>query len=204
MSVFPRRGIEILAELKENNNRDWFLSAKNEIDENIVKAGTEFADSCRDFLETELKISLQSKIYRLNRDLRFSKDKTPYNSHLRFSLWSADEEQRDAVCFHFSVEPDQFLIGTGMWELGPRLASFRANAEGIEALLGPEIRLSEPELKKVPRGFSPDDLLSDHYRRKGFTAWFDRVQEPQDLPVPEAELIELLPIFVWMNELKKA
>lgn len=199
--MFPKQGVLLLAELKENNTREWYQSAKKEIDTHVIKAGSELADSCRVFLESELKIGLQTKIYRLNRDLRFSKDKTPYNSHFRFSIWPQGQEQSDAVCFHVSVEPDQFIVGTGLWELGPRIETFRRRAGEIESLLGSNIRLSEPELKKVPRDYPADHSLADHYRRKGFSVWIDRVQSPQDIIVPEAELMQLIPIFKWMNHL---
>ena len=84
-SAFPTEGFEFLRSLKRHNNREWFLSTKA-IYEHSVKQPMEI--SSQRWLTTssnfapEMVASPKASAYRIYRDTRFSKDKSPYKTHV--------------------------------------------------------------------------------------------------------------------------
>ena len=82
---FPKAGIAFLRKLKKNNNRDWFQANKEIFDEEVKAPMTVLVEAYNSHLEklAPLNVNLPAKaIYRIYRDTRFGKDKTPYKTHL--------------------------------------------------------------------------------------------------------------------------
>lgn len=197
-----RQAVLLLKELESNNAREWYQAHKAEIKKGLLDPGQAACDELRQILETECQTELTSKVYRMNRDLRFSKDKTPYNPHFRFSLWHTECDQQASVCFHFSVETTSLTMGVGLWDFGDKVDRFRNRCNELASRLTPEMRLSEPELKRVPTGISDAPELQEHYRRKGLTVWIDRVHEESGpLEFDSAKLRSLVPLYRWLDAL---
>lgn len=175
MSIFPAEGVRFLAELAANNNREWFSAHRSEFEEFVNKPSHEFFAGFKKQLASSLGTEMDGKLYRIYRDVRFSKEKTPYSPHVRFSVWEENTDPKTDCCFHTSIEPDRQVIGVGIWAFSPeRLQRFRDQVEsgGLDKMLerlGP-IRLSEPEFKRIPKDVNGK---SDHFRRKGLTLWKD-------------------------------
>ena len=72
--------------LAANNTRDWFEQHKTHYMDDIRKPGEFFADLMSEELSRMLGEPIGAKVYRIYRDVRFSKDKTPYNTHLHISF----------------------------------------------------------------------------------------------------------------------
>ena len=95
---FASETFAFLKSLKNNNTKDWFDAHKADYQSFVKKP----ADSFRVDVARELSgltgHEIVSKQFRVNRDLRFSKDKTPYNTHIRMAFWpkGAAFEGRDA------------------------------------------------------------------------------------------------------------
>jgi uncharacterized protein (TIGR02453 family) len=115
------------------------------------------------------------KIFRLNRDLRFSPDKRPYKEHLGAYLSSAR-----ASGVYLQVSNDGLYLAIGSHEMAPdQLTRFRdavAGKEGekltriVAALVKVGYELTEPSFKRVPAGYSADHPRGDLLRRKGLMA----------------------------------
>jgi len=174
MATITKSTFEFLKKLKKNNNRDWFLEHKTvyqEENERVIS----FADtvlnemSMYDNIETP---SGKKSVYRIYRDVRFSKDKTPYKTHFSGYFRRATEQLRGGYYFH--IEPGNSFVGGGFWSPNPKdLLRIRkeiaADASEMREILTSQKfvetfgELRGDKVKTVPRGFDknhPDlDLL---------------------------------------------
>ncbi|MEL7213530.1 MAG: DUF2461 domain-containing protein [Pseudomonadota bacterium] len=161
-------------ELKNNNNRDWFEPRKEHFVENVRKPGEFFASLLAEEISRKTGQPHKGKLYRIYRDVRFSKDKTPYNAHFHVS---ADPIDRDTLApvFFFASEPGEMALYIGMvgfqgerllryrafidkW--GDRLEEEREAAGAVYAHFGP------PALKRVPAPYDKDHPHGELLKRK--------------------------------------
>ncbi|WP_299817357.1 DUF2461 domain-containing protein [uncultured Roseibium sp.] len=182
---FSPETFAFLKTLAGNNTRDWFEANRQD----YLRFAKKPADAVRSCLQEALAEltgrEIASKQFRINRDLRFSKDKSPYNTHIRMAFWPKDAvfagREAQPPGFFLSVETDHLRIGTGSMVFAkPMLAAYlnalqtghgdeisaliaRLEAEGFE---GPE-----PDLAKVPKGFPRDHPHGELARHKGLALW---------------------------------
>ncbi|NNK15851.1 MAG: DUF2461 domain-containing protein [Sulfitobacter sp.] len=162
------------AELKENNSKAWFDPRKDHYNENIKKPAEFFADLMADDLSRMAGRAMKPKVFRIYRDVRFSKDKTPFKTHLHI-LWSpADAGPFDPVYF-FGTEPGDMTVGFGLTEMkGPTLARFRAfvdhwgdDLQNAIAETGMEVSSwGAAPLKRVPKPYDPTHAHAELLKRK--------------------------------------
>jgi uncharacterized protein (TIGR02453 family) len=162
-------------ELAQNNNKDWFNPRKEDYTENIKKPAEFFADLLADDFSRITGQAHRSKVFRIYRDIRFSKDKTPLNAHLHI-LWSPVTENPFAPMFFFASEPTYLGIGFGIPSLkGEALTRFRAFVDVWGDQLTGAITQTgmafsdwgaEP-LKRVPKPYDQDHPHGDLLRKKG-------------------------------------
>lgn len=110
---------DFLKQLQKNNNRDWFAKHKNRYEQELTHISN-FADDLlhlmnkHDMIENE---SGKKCLYRIYRDTRFSKDKTPYKNHWSGNLRRATKKLRGSYYFH--IEPGKSFLGGGFWNPEP-------------------------------------------------------------------------------------
>lgn len=202
MSEFPAEGVAFLKALAENNNKEWFAANKGEY-EKFVKAPGEAV--CADLLSglTSSVGPLKAKLFRIYRDVRFSKDKSPYNPYLRMSFGNCEGSAHGTLALFCGVEDGQAIVGTGVFEFSSDvLERFRARVSEVDGLLASvaPVRVPDPELARVPRGFAADSPA--HVRRKGLTVWRDI---PAEGGVSSEELLReltaVVPVYRWLEGL---
>ena len=180
-SGFSDETLAFLSGLKANNSRDWF-DANRKTYEGAVKAPAKaFSDIMAGELERLTGAAQKPKIFRINRDIRFSKDKSPYNAHIHIS-WTP-VGGGDAPAFMFGVSTEYCTVGCGMFEFPkPMLERFRETIAGaggkelgqmIDGLVADGYRLSEPALKRVPAGFPAEHPYAALSLHKGLALWRD-------------------------------
>ena len=184
-SGFQAGTFQFLRDLAENNSRDWFEAHKAEYQSFVKKPADAFRPALAEALGALAGREMKSKQFRINRDLRFSKDKTPYNTHIRMAFWPAGAafDGRDAQppSFFLSIEADHIRLGTGCMAFSkPVLGAF---LQALETGRGDQItgllfdleaqgfERSEPDLVKPPRGFPKDHAFGDLARHKGLGMW---------------------------------
>ena len=174
--MFGQETIRFLKDLQDHNERDWFQSQKQCYETHVKSASKAFAASLRGLLSCRYDANVEAKIYRINRDLRFSKDKAPYNTHVHLSF--LDPEMKTA--WMVGLETDRLVLGYGAFTFDPdTLKRWRERVSGPAGLrlLGilqkGDLRLDPPELKRVPAGYPSDHPASDLLRRKSFALWVD-------------------------------
>ncbi|MEM8872309.1 MAG: DUF2461 domain-containing protein [Pseudomonadota bacterium] len=176
---FTKDTLAFLNALKANNTRDWFGAHKQDYEGYVKAPAAAFADQMTAALGDLTGHSYASKVYRIHRDIRFSKDKTPYklNIHMSFSPGGT------APSWMFGLGIDKLSLGVGVWAYeGDDLEAFRQRILGAE---GPKIaavlsqlradgsRLSDPALKRVPNGYDKAHPHADLLRYKGLAGWRD-------------------------------
>jgi uncharacterized protein (TIGR02453 family) len=182
--TFSARTFEFLRELKDNNNRPWFEANKPRYEEDVKGAALAFIEAFAPHLR---RVSTHfvadpspvgGSLFRIYRDTRFSRDKTPYKTAvgIRFSHEMAKDVHAPGYYLHIS--DDEIWAGCGIWR--PDSDSLRAIREAIVADPGLWKRtrgsktftrtweLGGDSLKRPPKGFDPDHPLVDDLRRKDF------------------------------------
>jgi len=176
---FTRETVQFLTDLKANNERQWFAAHKPIYDEIVKPQAETFCDLMAAELEAMTKVPHRSKLFRIYRDVRFSKDKTPYNAHVHISFFP---EGRRGFWF-FGLDPERLVVGAGAMDFDKAsLTDYRAAVAGdngkkiaatVAKLLKAGYRMHDPELKKVPREYDADHPRGDLLRRKGLAMWKD-------------------------------
>ena len=114
---FPEETIGFLAGLRDNNSKSWFEAHRSDYDQYWMAVAKDFVVAAGEaLLELDPNIEAQPKvngsIFRINRDTRFSKEKTPYKDHLDFWFWQG--QRKGAVSGYFMrVSPTSIGIGVG-------------------------------------------------------------------------------------------
>ena len=209
---FPKEAVKFLSDLKANNTRDWFTANKATYEAAIKRPAAEFCDAMSARLEKMTGTRCKPKVFRINRDLRFSKDKTPYNAHLHISF-IPETGQPSPPCWFFGLEPKRIVFGAGNFGFDKQaLETYREKVDGpdgkklaklLERLEAKDARTGEPELKRVPSGYAQDHPLADLLRRKGLSAWID-MKDTKAASCPEftsecqATFKTLKPLYDWL------
>ena len=154
MAAIQKSIFSFLNRLKINNNRDWMTEHKKEYQSN-EKLLKQFYGSVKDSLNITDEIS-KLKVFRINRDLRFSNDKTPYNIHRSASFSRAGAHRRGG--YHLRIEPGKSAMAGGFFSPEPvDLLRIRREFEMDTT----EIRtiLNQKEFKKAFQGFNKENQL---------------------------------------------
>jgi uncharacterized protein (TIGR02453 family) len=154
MAAIQKSIFSFLNKLKTNNNRDWMTEHKKEYQSN-EKLLKQFYGSVEASLNITDEIS-KLKVFRINRDLRFSKDKTPYNIHRSASFSRAGAQRRGS--YYLRIEPGNSAMAGGFFSPEPDdLLRIRREFEMDTT----EIRtiLNQKEFKKAFQGFNQENQL---------------------------------------------
>ncbi len=215
-SGFNPEAVNFLKELKANNTRDWFLQNKKTYEAEIKKPAALFSSVMAEELQTQTGQSHKAKVFRINRDVRFSKDKTPYNSHLHISF-TPESKLASPPAWMFGLSTEYFTLGCGVFEFDKTaLDTYRKRIAGdagaelgalIEKLVKAGIRFSEPALKRVPPGYPQDHPHADLLRRKGLASWLDydgpeAATGPKIVETCVTGFKQLMPVFEVLNDLQ--
>lgn len=163
------------AELKHNNTKDWFAPRKDHYTANIKKPAEFLGEVlAEDFSRISGQV-YQPKLFRIYRDVRFSKDKTPLNAHLHM-IWKQPGDNPFAPAFFFGSEPGDMTVGFGIMGLkGETLTRFRAFIDGWGDALTEAIEASgmtwsdwgPAPLKRVPAPYDKDHPHGEMLKKKG-------------------------------------
>ncbi len=203
---------QYLSDLKKHNQRDWFHKHKTAFQKAQSNAKDIF-QSIRNDLEKHDEIDT-FKLYRIYRDVRFSKDKTPYNPHFAGSYSRKGERLRGG--YYLRIRPGESFLAGGFWQPNKEdLFRIRKEFEYSDAEIREIIqnktfqsvfgvKLEGDTLKTAPRGFEKDHPAIDLIRKKGFVA----VRKLSDKEILSKDLIEIVdhsflalrPFFDYMSE----
>lgn len=171
-----------LGKLAQNNSRDWFNDHKPDYEAGLKAPALALLDSVAADLHRSIGSPVTAKLWRPHRDVRFSKDKTPYHLHLHMG-WSSQTDGGQPLGWFFGISPDYVTAGAGVMGFDkPGLEAWRKAVDGaagaalerrITALLAQGMRIDDPELKRVPAPYDKQHPRGGLLRRKGVVLWSD-------------------------------
>ena len=116
--------LEFLRELRGNNSREWFTAHRGEYETLLLEPAREFVVAMADWLpklgsDIHAEPKVHGSILAINRDTRFSADKTPYKTHLDLWFWqgSGPGLNRERPGYFFRLTPESLILGAGMHAL---------------------------------------------------------------------------------------
>jgi uncharacterized protein (TIGR02453 family) len=168
-----------LRELEQHNEREWFSANKSRYEDDIKEPALAFIEDIGHRLpEVAPQLTADKRsMFRIYRDTRFSKDKTPYKTHVGIYFRHARAAEMDTGGMYLHLEPGHVFMGAGIWHPGtPALKRIRdalvARPEGWRRALvavEPVWKLADGEaLKRPPAGYSADNPLIEDIKRKSF------------------------------------
>ncbi|MEL6617654.1 MAG: DUF2461 domain-containing protein [Pseudomonadota bacterium] len=169
--------LTFFAELERNNSKDWFNPRKAHYKAAIADPAAFFADLMAEDIARITGQPHAPKVFRIYRDVRFSKDKTPLNTHLHV-MWQPVDKDALAPSWFWGLSRDYFVLGMGVMGLqGDALTRYRAFVDRwggplTDALVAAEqagASLSDwgPEpLKRVPKPYDADHPQAELLKRK--------------------------------------
>ena len=173
---------KFLRELRENNNREWFLANKNRYESQVKEPMLGFI---ADFGAHLRKISgkfdadprpIGGSMFRIYRDTRFSRDKSPYKTHVAAHFPHHDGgKDHSAPGYYLHLEPGTCFGGGGLWHPdGPELQKVRERivnrTKEWKAIAGSSISIGGESLKRPPAGFDPGHPFIEDLKRKDIFA----------------------------------
>ena len=222
---FRPGALTFLRGLKKNNRKEWFEEHRGDYEREIktpMLALIEEVDVLLAGFIPEIIGSPRRSMFRIYRDVRFSKDKSPYKTHAAAWFYHRDggssvgsEAAHGGAGFYFHTAPEGTFMGGGVW-MPPRPVLNRIRQalsddyEGFQDIItAPSFKRRFGELERenvlarMPRGFAPDHPAGDWLRYQSFTAGHELTKE--DLFSPKLPQIlaksyqAMTPFIRWLN-----
>jgi uncharacterized protein (TIGR02453 family) len=183
-NYFKPDSFRFLIELQDHNQRDWFLQNKGRYEKDLRDPFTQFIADLGPPLK---KISqhfvadprpVGGSMMRIYRDVRFSRDKSPYKTSLAAHFWHAKGKDGATPAYYLHLEPKKSSIGAGIWR--PDSAALKRIRDAIVAdpkrwqriTSGADFRsscgMAGESLKRPPAGYDSDHPLIEDIKRKDF------------------------------------
>ena len=177
--------IKFLKDLKKNNNREWF--EKNRKSYETAK------EDFRSFIQTVIdqhsrndksikNLAAKDCLFRINRDIRFSKDKSPYKPNFGASINKGGRKAWDSAGYYFHLEPGASFTGGGIYmpppdqlkrvrqEIDYNFADFKKiiGAKKFKTVYGDLDKSEEFLLTRVPKGYEPGNPAAEYLRLRSY------------------------------------
>jgi uncharacterized protein (TIGR02453 family) len=210
--------LDFLIDLQDNNNREWFeqnravyQNAKEQFEELINQVIVELRAS-----EDLGNLTAKDCVMRIYRDVRFSKDKSPYRTHFAATIAAGGKKSpRMPYYLHIAPQDQSFLAGGLYAPTGEQLAKFRAtidhNAKPFKAVINTKLfkhlfgELSGETLKTAPQGYDRDHPEIELLRLKQVVATHPVLDKSILAPTFSAHVVEtftgLKPFLDYLNKI---
>jgi uncharacterized protein (TIGR02453 family) len=212
--------IKFLKDLKKNNNKPWFEAHRKEYE----AAKIDFATFIQAVIDKHSKsdptiksIVAKDCMFRINRDVRFSKDKSPYKTNMGAYINRGGKKSVFAG-YYFHCEPGQSFVGGGLWmpmppelnkvrqEIDYNLDAFKkiVTSKKFKAVYKELSHDKEYVLSRVPKGYEPTNPAAEYLKMKSFvsmTSLKDSDLTSKDLVKKTTTAFEALqPLIDFINE----
>jgi uncharacterized protein (TIGR02453 family) len=220
----PKETFAFLRGLAANNDRAWFQAHRDDYEAYWLEPAMALVEAIGSRLrrfapDVVVDPRVNGSIFRINRDIRFSKDKRPYKTHL--DLWFPETKtgQKWAPGYWFRLTPDAVSLGAGMHGLDAAMLDRFRQAVGDDER-GPALASAVAKVRKagyevwgehykrVPRGFEPDHPRADLLRYDSLTAGGDlpaeEARSPRFPDLVASHYRKLAPIQRWLVDVVNA
>jgi uncharacterized protein (TIGR02453 family) len=218
---FPSDMFRFLAELKRNNNREWFNENKPRYKDSIQAPMSSFIHAMDSKLAKVSDCFVADprpnggSMFRIYRDVRFSKDKSPYKEHIACHFRHIGGKDAHAPGFYMHFEDGDVFFGGGIWHPPtPELTKIRERISGDAAMWKKATRgaafrrrfgeVSGESLKRPPKGFDADDPMIEDLKQKSFFAVQHvtpaRAKKKEFTKDVQAAFVALVPMMRFLTE----
>ena len=218
---FPKELIMFFENLKKNNSKDWFEKNRKDYEQFVMHPAREFVEEMgerlRDIAPAIHAIpKINKSLFKINRDVRFSKDKSPYKTFMGIWLWDGDRKRMECSGFYLHVENNMVMIGVGIKMFPKPLLDIYRRAV-VDKKSGTELRrivkkvsdkgylVDGKHYKKVPQGYDAEHPNAEFLLYDGLTA---RIEETIPKAFFSDAIIDyayshyriMLPIHQWLKK----
>ena len=210
---------QFLSGLHENNSRSWFLHNKPQFDilhEEFIELVTQVGAKVRKFDPELPPFEPKKAVYRIYRDVRFSKDKSPYHSHFGAVIGLRNMSDKTRPVHYFRIDPNGLVrVSSGIYCPPPPVLkiirdAIVANPEALmKAMKHPAFKktfgdLSDEErMSRVPKGYDKDHPLAAYLMNRHYfcrTTFDISKRPPKDLAGKIADTLEAsMPVMAWLR-----
>lgn len=225
-SGFPKSAFQFFTDLKQNNNRDWFSENKSVYVESVVEPAQRFIQALgkrlteiHPYIRYDTATNGSGSMFRIYRDVRFSKDKSPYKTHLGIVLWlDGARKKTEAPGYYFGMSDGPPQIHGGHYHFGrEHLKAYRSyvadvdRADELREILATLERhgyaTGGQNYKQVPRGFSRDHPCADLLRYDGVIASSKKIplkvaRSAGLVEVCFEHCLSMAPLLFWLREME--
>jgi uncharacterized protein (TIGR02453 family) len=173
-AFFDDEFFRFFREISRNNKKEWFLANKERYETRVKKPLVDFALALAPKLKKVAPkyVSDAKSVFRIYRDTRFSRDKTPYKTHGALHFRHARGKDVHAPGFYLHLEPGNVFAGSGLWRPEPPVAakirkSIAKDVAGWKKVTK-GLKLDGDRLARPPRGFPKDHAAIEDLKRKDF------------------------------------
>ena len=178
--------LQFLRSLKKNNKKEWFEKNRSKYDNSKINIEEATAEIIKRLSKTDESIAhLQAKecMFRINRDVRFSKNKVPYKTNMGV-YFSKGGKKGNQAGYYFHIEPGGAFIAGGLWmPMAEELKKVRqeidynfeefykiVNAKTFKGLFGDLDRSTAYTLLRMPKGYEENNPAIEFLKLKSFIA----------------------------------
>jgi len=222
---FPKETFAFLRGLTRNNSKTWFDAHRSEYDTYLMEPARAFVVAMGERFTTfapsvVVDPRVNGSIRRINRDVRFSKDKRPYKTWFDMQFWEGEDKRCGHASFFLRMDADKLFLGAGMYEFPKgQLAAYRHAV--VDPVMGSALTkvvkkvekvgfpIGGKHYKRVPRDFDPDHERAELLKHSGLFA-IKEMKLPTE--TSSAKLVtsctgqykKVLPLFDWLAESTRA
>ena len=209
--------LNFLSTLEINNNREWFNENKPlylEAKANFENVVNEIIAEVAEFDESVERLEAKNCIFRIYKDTRFSKDKTPYKTNIGASLVEKGPKTLNHAGYYIHLENEKSFLAGGVYMTEPKnLKAIReaisSDGETFLKILNKKtfkdvLELQGTKLVKVPQGFDKENPMGDYLKFKQFTVFHslsdEEVLDKNFVKNTVKVLKEIYPFNRFLNE----
>jgi uncharacterized protein (TIGR02453 family) len=217
---FPKQTLTFFRTLSQNNTKMWFDQNKGMYEKQVLIPARDFILAMGVRLKkiapgVQADPRVNKSLFRLNRDIRFSPDKTPYKTHLGIWFWEGPRLRMECSGFYFHLEPQKFMLGCGLYAFPKDMVeAYRQSV--VHPIYGPALNkaitavkknkdyyVGDQHYKKIPQGYDPAHKNAALLLYSGLYAG---VEMPVSEVLHSADLVDLcfehykkmLPLHRWL------
>jgi len=186
---FPKKTVDFLRKLSKNNNKEWFEQHRDDYNSQFLEPAFQFVTEMGDRLSAIAPNimavpKIDKSVFRLHRDVRFSKDKSPYKTNLGIYFWEG-KKKMESSGFYFHIDAKGFFMGSGIYMPSKEQLKIFRDAV-VDPVLGKELKNSVSKVlkkgdysiggktyKKIPKGFDPDSPYAEYLLYYGLYAYYE-------------------------------
>jgi uncharacterized protein (TIGR02453 family) len=188
--TFPQSTIKFLTALSKNNSKKWFEKNRIRYDFELLQPAVQFVIDLGEKL-SDLSANIYAipkidkSIFRLHRDVRFSKNKAPFKTNLGLYFWEGKRKKMECPGYYFHIEPTLFFLGSGMYMFTKdqlkkyrEIISIPAMGKELNEIISKLLkkksyRLGGKTYKKTPRGFDPNYKYNELLLHSGLYLYYE-------------------------------